>query len=240
MSSAGVIVIRLMVPVVFATSVLLASAQQSATDVQCAKQARQLSSEKLTRLVVRREPVTPPSMERLSIRGTITLRVCVNAEGKVFSAAVIDGNPMARQAVLEAVQKWQFKPYRHNGRLETVVADLCVDYDFRSLPQANHTSVSVCKVTSGNVNESSFVSIEAELVNTVPHGLFLLDRRCAHKGLQIDYPHQPSEPSLKALDEIIWDTRIVSGTFRGEVKCDHDTGRLYLLVQSTLNLQRKH
>jgi len=75
-------------------------------------------------------------MERLSLHGRVTLRVCVSKKGRVLSAAVIDGHPMARQAVLDSLQKWTFKPYRVNRRAEAVLADLEVDYDFRSPPQA--------------------------------------------------------------------------------------------------------
>ena len=88
------------------------------------------------RMVVAKTPVLPPPMERLSIHGTVTLMVCVNTKGKVYSATVIDGHPMARQAVLEAVQKWQFKPYRINGHLAGIAGDLKVNYDFRSPPQS--------------------------------------------------------------------------------------------------------
>lgn len=84
------------------------------------------------RLAVSKTPVTPPSMERLSIHGTVTLQVCVNSKGKVFSATVVDGHPMARQAVLEAVEKWRFQPYRRHGRAKDVFSRLTVDYDFRS------------------------------------------------------------------------------------------------------------
>ena len=120
---------------IFAASILVAPAQRPTVDLQCAKDAREIPSEELMRMVIERTPVLPPSMERLSIHGTVTLRVCVNTKGKVYSASVIDGHPMARQAVLEAVQKWQFKPYRINGRLAGIAGDLKVDYDFRSPPQ---------------------------------------------------------------------------------------------------------
>jgi outer membrane biosynthesis protein TonB len=64
----------------------------------------------------------------------------VNTKGKVISAAVVDGHPMARQAVLESVQKWQFKPLRIDGHLEDVLSDLKVDYDFRAPAQGNGPS----------------------------------------------------------------------------------------------------
>lgn len=131
---------RLRLMTVFTASILAAYAQNPLTHVQCAKHARQISSEEQMHLVVSRTPVVPPLMERLSIYGTVTLRVCVDTKGKVISAAVVDGHPMARQAVLESVQKWQFKPLRIDGHLEDVVSDLKVDYDFRAPAQGNGPS----------------------------------------------------------------------------------------------------
>jgi len=77
-------------------------------------------------------------MERTSLHGTVTLRVCISKKGKVLSAAVIDGHPMAFQAVLDSVQKWTFEPYRIDGRTKLVTADLKVDYDFRLPPHISN------------------------------------------------------------------------------------------------------
>jgi protein TonB len=103
-------------------------------NAKCANDAVQLSSAHLMSLAVRKTPMMPPMVERLSISGTVTLRVCVNTEGRVSSATVIDGHPMAYQAVLDSVQKWRFKPYRLNGRVANVKGDLRMEYDFRSSP----------------------------------------------------------------------------------------------------------
>jgi len=118
-------------------STLVAQVIEPQVDVSpCSNSTRHISSEELTSLLVSRSPVLPPLMERLSLHGRVTLRVCVSKKGRVLSAAVIDGHPMARQAVLDSLQKWTFKPYRVNRRAEAVLADLEVDYDFRSPPQA--------------------------------------------------------------------------------------------------------
>jgi bla regulator protein blaR1 len=71
-------------------------------------------------------------MEKLSLHGKVAIRVCVNERGRVASIVVVDGHPMARQAVLESVKDWVFKPYLVNGKSKQVMADLEVGYDFRS------------------------------------------------------------------------------------------------------------
>jgi TonB family protein len=115
---------------------LVSLAAEAQVDVSpCSDSTRRISSGELTSLLQFRTPVLTPLMEHLSLHGRVTLRVCVSKKGKVLSASVIDGHPMARQAVLDSVQNWTFKPYRVNQQPEPVIADLEVDYDFRSPPQ---------------------------------------------------------------------------------------------------------
>lgn len=100
----------------------------------CSSGTPHVSSEELMKLVATRKSVMPPMMERSSLHGKVTLRVCVSKRGRVLSAAIIEGHPMAYQAALDSVQKWTFKPYRVDGRATNVTGDLDVDYDFRSPP----------------------------------------------------------------------------------------------------------
>lgn len=124
-----------LLPLLFATPTFIAGASQPSMDAQCANDAVQVSSADLMSLAVKKTPIMPPMMERVSIAGTVTLRVCVNAKGKVTSATVIDGHPMASQAALDSVQKWRFKPYRLKGRTANIEGDLQMEYDFRSSQQ---------------------------------------------------------------------------------------------------------
>ena len=117
----------------FAT--LMFFAGRPSLNAQCAKDAAQVSSADLMSLAVKKTSMMSPMMERVSLAGTVTLRVCVNTKGRVTSATVIDGHPMAYQAALDSVQKWRFKPYRLKGRVANIEGDLQMEYDFRSSPK---------------------------------------------------------------------------------------------------------
>jgi len=95
--------------------------------------ALQISSQRChTNLIVR---VVDGFLE--VIFGTRPHHLCVSKKGRVRSAAISEGHPMARQAVLDSVQKWTFKPYRVVGRAKNVAADLVVNYDFRPPPPSS-------------------------------------------------------------------------------------------------------
>jgi TonB family protein len=124
--------------IALASSSLTAQIATPSIDVSpCSSSTPHVSSEELTKRIVARETITPPMMERLSLHGSVSLRVCVSKKGKVLSAAIIEGHPIARQAVLDSVQKWTFEPYRVDGRAKNVAADLKVNYDFRPPRQSS-------------------------------------------------------------------------------------------------------
>jgi outer membrane biosynthesis protein TonB len=63
-------------------------------------------------LLITREPVRAPMNERSGLHGTVVVRVCMSKRGRVISAAIIEGNPMAYGAVLDSIHHWTFNPYR--------------------------------------------------------------------------------------------------------------------------------
>ena len=134
MLSWSVRIIRLL-PLLFAAQAFIAGAQHPSKNALCAKDAVQVSSADLIGLAVKKTPMLPPIMERVWIAGIVTLRVCVNTRGRVTSATVIDGHPMAYQAAMDSVRKWRFKPYRLKGRSANIEGDLRMEYDFRPSPE---------------------------------------------------------------------------------------------------------
>jgi hypothetical protein len=121
----------------------------------CPKSTPRLTSPELMELLVSRTPVLPPLMERLSLHGKVIVSICVGNEGRVQSVTAISSHPMAYGAVIESVKNWRFKPYRAGGKSEAVVAELEVDYDFRS-PTPNgqnqqSTTTALPKASSGCV-----------------------------------------------------------------------------------------
>ena len=86
-----------------------------------------------------------------------------------------------------------------------------------------------------------YVSLDAEYVNATPHGLFLLDRHCPRgKGLQIDFPTTGMDANAARLKNDLWLIVRATGTFRGTLERDRQTGRLCLFVQSVINFQPEY
>ena len=104
------------------------------------------TSQKLMDLLISQKPVHAPMNEPSILHGTVTVRVCVSEIGRVVSAVIIDGHPMAQSAVLDSVRYWIFDPHLIGGHPKPVVADLKVDYDFRSPPQSGSICVQVGEV----------------------------------------------------------------------------------------------
>jgi hypothetical protein len=104
--------------------------------------------------------------------------------------------------------------------------------------QPRYASVTLCEISfkKGSVNPK-YVSIDAEFVDAIPHGLLLTDRRCVRNGLQIDFPDTGLDPSVAFIRKHIGELHRANGTFRGILKRDQATGRIYLWLQSVVNFQ---
>jgi len=67
------------------------------------------------------EPIVPPLAKALEIGGTVVLDVTISADGKVSSVKVLSGHPMLVPAYVEAVKKWEYKPFMEGGHSVPVV-----------------------------------------------------------------------------------------------------------------------
>lgn len=68
------------------------------------------------------EPVYPPIAKAARVQGTVEIAVVIDAAGKVHSEKALSGPAMLRQAALDAVQKWTFKPFHLDGATAAVSA----------------------------------------------------------------------------------------------------------------------
>jgi hypothetical protein len=87
----------------------------------------------------------------------------------------------------------------------------------------------------GKVNPK-YISVEAEYVNAIPHGVILIDRRC-RRGLGIDFADAGLDTGAATMKDQFLLIRRATGTFRGVLSRDRPSGLLGLTVQSVLNLQ---
>jgi TonB family protein len=75
-----------------------------------------LTPEQARALVLSRPPATYPALARAAgVTGTVVVDTHVSRKGTVLSLEILDGPPLLRQAALDALKNWRFKPYLVNG-----------------------------------------------------------------------------------------------------------------------------
>src|SRR5262245_41170101 len=94
----------------------LASAQRAATP--------RIEGPAATNLIVKQvPPVYPPIALQARVQGVVHVVLQLSTEGKVTNIAVTAGPALLRQAGMDAVQTWTFRPYILNGVPTEVAAD---------------------------------------------------------------------------------------------------------------------
>lgn len=93
---------------------------------------QQVADHNLTHKV---EPTVPPLAKTLGIGGTVSLEITISPEGKVGSVNVLSGHPMLAPAFVDAVKKWEYKPFLQDGQPIAVVTK--VEW---SVPSPSHTN----------------------------------------------------------------------------------------------------
>jgi periplasmic protein TonB len=60
-------------------------------------------------------PVYPVIARTVGVSGTVTLAATISKTGGIENLRVISGHPMLRQAAIDAVQTWRYRPYLLNS-----------------------------------------------------------------------------------------------------------------------------
>jgi protein TonB len=60
-------------------------------------------------------PQYPTIAKEARIQGTVVLQATISQNGLIQNLRVISGHPMLRQAAIDAVRSWRYKPYLLNG-----------------------------------------------------------------------------------------------------------------------------
>jgi TonB family protein len=97
--------------VLFALSTALAAEEPKRIEENVASQ----------NLVKRVDPTVPPLAKAIGIGGAVVVDATISPEGKVSSVKVLSGHPMLVSACVEAVKKWEYKPFVVHGQVATVV-----------------------------------------------------------------------------------------------------------------------
>jgi TonB family protein len=75
-----------------------------------------LSTKDTKKLIVKRvRPQYPDLAREARIIGRCGVRVVITPQGKLGEVSLVYGHPILAQAALDAVRKWEFKPYLLHG-----------------------------------------------------------------------------------------------------------------------------
>jgi periplasmic protein TonB len=75
-------------------------------------------------LIYKTIPVYPPIAKATRREGVVVLQATISKAGSIENLRVVSGEPMLRDAALDAVRNWRYKPYLLNGQpveVETTV-----------------------------------------------------------------------------------------------------------------------
>ena len=66
-------------------------------------------------LISKTPPIYPIDAKKAGVSGTVVLRATIGTDGIVKALQVISGPELLRQAALDAVHQWRYRPYLLNG-----------------------------------------------------------------------------------------------------------------------------
>ncbi len=77
------------------------------------------------------DPVYPVAALLAHEQGSVVLHAIISKDGKVANLKVISGPEMLRQAALDAVKTWTYKPYIMNGQSIEVDTTITVSFSMK-------------------------------------------------------------------------------------------------------------
>jgi protein TonB len=85
------------------------------------------------KLIKKVKPKYPEIAKMARIQGKVILDVAVDIDGRVIpgSIKVLRGQPMLRQAAVDAVKQWVYEPYIQEGVPKSVRFTLAVDFNLK-------------------------------------------------------------------------------------------------------------
>ncbi len=79
-------------------------------------------------LLISRLPQYPDEPGTRRASGRVVMQAVINKDGTIGHLRVIEGDPALRNAALDAVSKWRYKPYTVNGQPVDVSTTVAVDF----------------------------------------------------------------------------------------------------------------
>jgi TonB family protein len=79
-------------------------------------------------LLISRLPTYPDDARTNHAPGHVVMQAVINRDGTIGHLRVVEGDPALRNAALDAVSKWRYKPYTVNGQPVDVLTTVAVDF----------------------------------------------------------------------------------------------------------------
>jgi TonB family protein len=90
-------------------------------------------------IIAQSNPTYPAIAKAKSIQGKVLLRVTITTEGHVSNVRVISGHPFLIAAAIEAVKKWEYRPFIVNGVPGPV--DTVLEVPFALVPDVDYQKI---------------------------------------------------------------------------------------------------
>lgn len=74
-------------------------------------------------------PAYPPAAAAAHVQGQVTVQAEVDRNGNVAAVRVVSGPPLLRDAAVDAVQRWRYRPYRSAGKPVSASATAVMDFE---------------------------------------------------------------------------------------------------------------
>jgi TonB-like protein len=92
---------------------------------------RWLNSDELKDRTEASRPIERPgALGKNSMKGSITIELVIDSDGKVVCARGVKGHPIAIAAALKSIRHWSFKPVLVDGKSKAMAGSLTLTYDF--------------------------------------------------------------------------------------------------------------
>src|SRR5499426_2667953 len=73
-------------------------------------------------------PSLPPEAKAQGVSGPVKVEVVLSKNGYLAKARVVEGHPLIRQAALDALRQWQFKPYQRDRVPVDVRSEIAINF----------------------------------------------------------------------------------------------------------------
>src|SRR5215831_7657186 len=85
-------------------------------------------AEALAQAVTKTQPEFPEMAKQLKLSGAVDIEIVISETGTVESAKPVSGNPVLTRSAVDALKKWKFKPFQHEGAATKVQTTLKITF----------------------------------------------------------------------------------------------------------------